>query len=225
MYRVRQDMPTVACASSCANGTKGAIVMFAEVLRQGISDAVSFALWDPRAVREAMATGVGSDITLSLGGKTPMAALNEASHPVAVSGHVKLAFDGRYKNRGPMSARVLADLGPTVVIDTGAVVISFDQEPFDLNCLSSVGVDPRQKRFILLKSRIHWRAGFGDLADEVIECQGLGVTTSDYSKLKFSKVRRPIYPLDGAFDRQRERDGTGLRDPNTSTSPMRSTPH
>jgi len=41
-----------------------------------------------------------------------------------------------------------------------------------------------------------WRAGFGDLAREVIECDGLGVTTSDYGALQFKRVRRPIYPLD-----------------------------
>lgn len=43
---------------------------------------------------------------------------------------------------------------------------------------------------------MHWRAGFGDLAREIIECDGLGVTTSDYGKLEFRNVRRPIFPLD-----------------------------
>ena len=40
------------------------------------------------------------------------------------------------------------------------------------------------------------RAGLGDLAREVVECAGVGVTTSDYSLLKFEKVRRPVFPLD-----------------------------
>jgi microcystin degradation protein MlrC len=48
----------------------------------------------------------------------------------------------------------------------------------------------------VLKSRVHWRAGFGQLAREVVECAGLGVTTSDYGQLSFTKVRRPIFPLD-----------------------------
>jgi microcystin degradation protein MlrC len=56
---------------------------------------------------------------------------------------------------------VPGDFGPTVVIDTGTlqiVVISVHQEPFDLNCLSSVGIDPLQQRAIVLKSRVHWGA-------------------------------------------------------------------
>ena len=47
-----------------------------------------------------------------------------------------------------------------------------------------------------LKSRVHWRAGFSDMATDIIECTGVGVTTSDYGQLEFKRVRRPIYPLD-----------------------------
>ena len=49
---------------------------------------------------------------------------------------------------------------------------------------------------MMLKSRIHWRAGLGPLARAVVECAGTGVCSSDYELLAFKKVRRPIYPLD-----------------------------
>ncbi len=49
----------------------------------------------------------------------------------------------------------------------------------------------------MLKSRIHYRVGFRDIAKATVECAGLGVCTSDYSEITFEKVRRPIYPLDG----------------------------
>jgi microcystin degradation protein MlrC len=49
---------------------------------------------------------------------------------------------------------------------------------------------------VLLKSRIHYRAGFAPLAKATITLDGVGVTTSDNSVLKFQNVRRPIYPLD-----------------------------
>jgi microcystin degradation protein MlrC len=187
------------CDNSASGGSMDTTVVLAEVLRQGLDNAVFYAIWDPEAVQQAMAAGIGAQVTLSIGGKTPTPALKEQGAPLIVTGRVKLAFDGLYRNRGPMYAGVRSDLGPTVVLDTGAVeivLISRHQEPFDLNCLSSVGVDPLQKRFIVLKSRVHWRAGFGDLARDVVECDGLGVTTSDYSKLEFRKVRRPIFPLD-----------------------------
>jgi microcystin degradation protein MlrC len=98
-----------------------------------------------------------------------------------------------------MARGVEMDMGATVVLDTGAVeivVISRHVEPSDLNCLLALGIDPMQKRFVMLKSRIHWRAGVGKLARATIDCAGVGVCTSDYGQLTFKKVRRPIYPLD-----------------------------
>ena len=75
-------------------------------------------------------------------------------------------------------------------------MISRQQEPNDLACLKSVGIDPARKRYLMLKSRVHYGAGFAGLAKAVIECAGTGVCTSDYSTLRFRKVPRPIYPLD-----------------------------
>jgi microcystin degradation protein MlrC len=76
------------------------------------------------------------------------------------------------------------------------VVISNQQEPNDYACFTSLGIDPEAKRFLLLKSRVHWRAGFKPVTRAVIECDGIGVCTSDYGKLDFRRVRRPAYPLD-----------------------------
>jgi microcystin degradation protein MlrC len=116
-----------------------------------------------------------------------------------VSGTVKHLSDGRFVNRGPMSKGVQMDMGPTAVLDTGKVeivVISRQQEPNDIECFASQGIDPSKKRFLMLKSRVHWRAGFGHLASSIVECSGVGVCTSDFSVLDFKHVRRPIYPLD-----------------------------
>jgi microcystin degradation protein MlrC len=91
------------------------------------------------------------------------------------------------------------DMGPTAVLDTGRVeivVISNHVEPHDLAAFTAVGIDPSRKRFVMLKSRVHWRAGLRSLASAVVECAGTGVCTSDYALLNFQRLRRPIYPLD-----------------------------
>jgi microcystin degradation protein MlrC len=91
------------------------------------------------------------------------------------------------------------DMGPAAVLDTGRVqiaVISRHTEPYDLGAFRALGLDPAKKRFVMLKSRVHWRAGLGPLAHAVIECAGEGVCTSDYTQLKFARVRRPAYPLE-----------------------------
>jgi microcystin degradation protein MlrC len=185
--------------NSASGGTMDTTVVLAEILRQGLEDVAAFAIYDPQAVQQAIAAGIGAQVTLSIGGKIAMPAIPAASPPLAVSGTVKTISNGRYKNRGPMARGVEMDMGPAVVLDTGAteiVLISRHVEPSDLNCLLSLGIDPTQKRYVMLKSRIHWRAGLGTLAKAVVDCAGVGVCTSDYGQLNFKKVRRPIYPLD-----------------------------
>jgi len=185
---------------NCASGgTMDTTAVLAEILRQGLEDVAAFAIYDPEAVQQAIAAGIGAKVTLSIGGKIKMPAIPAESPPLTVTGTVKTISRGRYKNRGPMGRGVAMDMGAAVVLDTGAVevvLISRHVEPSDLNCLSSLGIDPLQKRYVMLKSRIHWRAGLGPMAKAVVECAGVGVCTSDYGQLKFEKVRRPIYPLD-----------------------------
>jgi microcystin degradation protein MlrC len=59
-----------------------------------------------------------------------------------------------------------------------------------------LGIEPRDKRVLAVKRRVHWRAALGPLAREIVECTGLGVCTSEYAQLQFEQVRRPIYRLD-----------------------------
>jgi microcystin degradation protein MlrC len=185
---------------NCASGgTMDTTVVLAEIMRQGLEDVVAFAIYDPATVQRAIAVGIGAQVTLSIGGKIRMPAIPAESPPLTVTGTVKTISNGRYKNRGPMAHGVPMDMGAAVVLDTGAVeivLISRHVEPSDLNCLLSLGIDPLQKRYVMLKSRIHWRAGLGPMAKAVVDCAGVGVCTSDYGQLKFEKVRRPIYPLD-----------------------------
>ncbi len=185
--------------NAASGGTMDSMTVLRAILEAELEDVAVFAIHDPGAVRELIAAGVGTEATVMLGGKIDMPAINMAGEPLEVTGRVKLIADGRFRNLGPASTGVEMNMGPTVVLDTGRVeivVISRHHEPNDLNCFLSLGIDPRARRFLMLKSRIHYRAGFSDVARDIIECAGTGVCTSDYAMLDFRNVRRPIYPLD-----------------------------
>ena len=62
--------------------------------------------------------------------------------------------------------------------------------------LEHAGIDPAKKRYILIKSRQHFRAGFDAITERVVMVSGPGITTSDYEKFPWQKLRRPIHPLD-----------------------------
>ena len=190
--------------NTASGGTMDTTEVLAEILRQGLDDVAVFGIFDPAAVRQMVAAGVGSTITVSLGGKLPMPAVPRQSKPLTVTGRVKLISDGRFPATVAMSRGLTMNMGTTAVLSTGSVdivVISRHIEPFDPGCFTSVGIDPTQRKYLMLKSRIHYRVGFKKLARAIVECAGVGVCTSDYSELSFKKVRRPIYPLDGVNSR------------------------
>ena len=76
------------------------------------------------------------------------------------------------------------------------MVVSRHVEPFDPGCFRSLGIEPAERNYLMLKSRIHYRVGFKPIAKAIVECAGVGVCTSDYSQVNFENVRRPIFPLD-----------------------------
>ena len=185
--------------NTASGGTMDTTEVLREIIAQELEDVAAFGIYDPEAVEAMIQAGVGSEITLHLGANLPMPALAVQSQPLEVSGRVRLISDGKYRVTGPMSTGAIMHMGKTAILDTGKVqiiVISHHVEPFDLGCFTSLGIDPMQKTYLMLKSRIHYRASFMPIARKIIECAGCGVCTSDYSQLTFTHVRRPIYPLD-----------------------------
>jgi len=185
--------------NAASGGPMDTTRVLAEIMRQQLDNVAAFGIFDPAAVQQCIAAGIGATLTLPIGGKQKMPMCPEPSEPLQVTGKVKTIFDGKYRAKGPMAAGTQQEMGHAVVLDTGRVeIVLFSRhvEPFDVNTLLAVGIDPMQKRYVMLKSRIHWRAGMSHLAKAVVECAGVGVCTSDYGQHKFERLRRPIYPLD-----------------------------
>jgi microcystin degradation protein MlrC len=187
-------------ADNCASGgTQDVMTVIGEVIAQGLENVAVAAVWDPGAVGQMIAAGVGSEVTIDLGGKTDMPAIGLVGQPLRVRGRVRTLSDGEWIVTGPMYTGVRVSVGPTAVLDAGnvqIVVISHHHEPWDQGIFTRVGIDPATKKVLVLKSRIHYRAGFGPLARHTISCDGAGVASSDNSLFDYVNVRRPIYPLD-----------------------------
>jgi microcystin degradation protein MlrC len=187
-------------ADNCASGgSEDVMTVIGEALRQGLQGVAVAAVHDPAAVTAMRAAGLGARVTLELGGRTDLPAIGRRGRPLRVSGTVAHLGDGRWRIAGPMMTGATANAGDTAVLDLGGmkiVVVSRHHEPFDAGIFTANGIDPAACRYLLLKSRIHWRAGFAPLASRVLTCDGEGVTTSDNSRLAFRRIRRPIFPLD-----------------------------
>ena len=185
--------------NAASGGTQDTVAVLKEVIRQGLEDVAMFGICDPEAVEEMALAGVGSRLTLSLGGKVDMPSIGLRGEPLEISGCVRALTDGDFVVTVAMARGTVESMGQTAVLDTGKVqivVCSRNSEPFDLGCFRSVGIEPTQKKFLILKSRIHYRAGFRAIARHELPCDGVGVTSSDNRLFEFKKVRRPIFPLD-----------------------------
>jgi microcystin degradation protein MlrC len=181
-----------------SGGSTDVMATLEAVINGGFSDVCAGPIWDPSAVAQMVAAGVGANITLMLGGKTDFPAIGLEGRPLEITGTVRRITDGRFPITGPMGTGTMQDLGRCAVLDTGQVeiVVSEDRhEPFDTGCFTHAGIDPARKRFILIKSRQHFRAGFEPIIRHVVMVSGPGITTSDYSLYPWDRVRRPIYPL------------------------------
>jgi microcystin degradation protein MlrC len=146
-----------------------------------------------------MRAGVGATIELKIGGRVAMPSIPGTNEPLLVRGRVRTLSAGYFVSDSPMRRGMAVTMGPMAVLDTGKVeivLISRHNEPSDLGLFKVVGIDPAKKRYVAIKSRVHWRADLGPLAKHVVECNGMGVCTSDYGILNFERVRRPIFPLD-----------------------------
>jgi microcystin degradation protein MlrC len=186
--------------NTASGGTMDSTTVLAAVLEAGLDDVAVFGIYDPEAVRVMAAAGIGARITLQLGGRIPTPAIPQQSRPLTVTGRVKLLADGRFPATVAMSRGMTMDMGHCGVLSVGGadiVIISRHIEPFDPGCFRAVGIEPTTRRYLMIKSRIHYRVGFRPLVKATVECAGTGVCTSDYSDLKFEHVRRPVYPLDG----------------------------
>jgi microcystin degradation protein MlrC len=128
-----------------------------------------------------------------------MPSIGLQGRPLTVSGRVRTITDGEIVFGGPMYTGVKSSLGRSAVLETPRaqiVVTERHHEPFDLVIFRHFGIEPTAKRYLMLKSRIHYRAGFKPIAAAIVECQGEGVTNADLSVYRYEKLKRPIYPLD-----------------------------
>ncbi len=185
--------------NAASGGTQDTMAVVSEVIRQGLEDVAMFGICDPLAAEQMAEAGVGNRVFVRLGGKLDMPSIGRRGEPVEIAGRVRALTDGDYVVTTAMGRGTLESMGKTAVLDTGKVqivVCSRNSEPFDLGCFRSVGIEPTRKRYLILKSRIHYRAGFREIARHELPCDGVGVTSSDNSLFEFKKVRRPIFPLD-----------------------------
>ena len=185
--------------NTASGGTQDVMSVIEEAIRQGLEDACAGPVCDPASVAQMIEAGVGAEVTLDLGGKVDMPAMGLRAKPLRVTGRVRCITDGQFVVTGPMATGSTIRMGRTAVLDTGMMQIVVSEgrsEPYDLGVFTHCGIDPRAKRYVLIKSRQHFRAGFEPIARHIVMCDGDGCTASDLGLFDYKNIKRPLYPFD-----------------------------
>jgi len=166
------------------------------LVEAGVESVAFHAICDPEAVEQGMRAGVGAKTTLAIGGRTDPAM---GGPPLALFGEVVCLTNGRFIAYGPMGGGVERNYGPSMVFRVGGmdvIVITNNGQATDLAQFTSLGVDPRHYRTVAVKSMQHFRAAFEPIAREVVLVDTGALCSEIYTPELFTRVRRPIWPLD-----------------------------
>jgi microcystin degradation protein MlrC len=188
---VLADMADNTGGGASGDGTE----ILRELLRVGARSATVACLWDPEAAAACATAGVGSSVTVTIGGKVD----DRHGAPITVTGRVRTLSDGRFVHKGPMMRGLEGSLGLTAVLDVDdvkVILISHRWQTLDPEMIRFVGIDPLAEKLLVVKSTIHYRAAFAPLAHTIVEVDAPGLSSSNLARFEYRRVRRPIFPLD-----------------------------
>jgi microcystin degradation protein MlrC len=163
-----------------------------QLVEQQVPHRALVPMVDVTAVQAAIAAGVGSSITLELGGQID----NVFSQPVRITGRVAAVSNGVTLE---LPERGGCDIGRCALLEVGQVrIVVLEHRTFAINhpvLYTHLGLDIAEARIVVLKTASNfqffsrWRTG-------LIRVDSPGMTQSDLTAFTWKRIPRPMYPLD-----------------------------
>lgn len=167
-----------------------------ELLQRNLPGSLFCYIYDRQAVQEISRYSIGDVIEVTIGGKTEPLHGNPIHLPEAC---IISMSDGEYVTASPMEPGKKASIGQCArlrVGNTEIIIGSKLQQVYDDRPMIATGVDLSQYRYICIKSTNHFKAYFKERAADIVPCDSLGIHSCDLSSLPFTKIRRPMFPID-----------------------------
>lgn len=159
---------------------------------------------DPAAASAAAQAGRGAQLTLAIGGRG--SALDPG--PVALAVTVVSTSDGKFEledihsHLASMRGRHI-DMGPCAVVRHRGITIlltSRKTPPFDLGQWRSQGITPEKLKVIGVKAAVAHRQAYDPIMAASYFVDTPGPCSSNVAAFTFRHLRRPVWPLDAAFE-------------------------
>jgi microcystin degradation protein MlrC len=163
------------------------------LIERKVADACVGPIWDPIAVRLCFDAGEGARFPLRFGGKTAPS----SGMPIDATVEVTALARDCWQSLGPTKV----PLGDCAAVRVGGVdvaLIANRTQALGLELFTNLGIDPRARKLVVVKSSNHFMAAFGPIARKVLYVDSGGPLDRDYRQLPYTRVTRPIWPLDEA---------------------------
>ena len=173
------------CGGGATSDTTG---LLAAMVRNRARDCVLGVLVDPEAATAAHRAGIGADIDIAVGGKL----FTGGDPPFRARFTVSGLSDGKFVCTGPFYKGVRADLGPCALLTVGgvSVVVSSNRmQAADKEMFRQIGVDPAKTRILGLKSSVHFRGDFTDIAEQILLVEAPGAFIDRPENLPYTRLR------------------------------------
>jgi microcystin degradation protein MlrC len=161
------------------------------MLDRGIQGAVVAMIWDPVVVGLASDAGEGAHLALRIGGKMGPSSGN----PIDVHAQIVKVGKGVTQAFGEGGVE---EIGDAVVIRVQGIDIILNtqrRQVVGVDCLTNMGIDPMQKRIIVVKSSQHFYASFAPIAAEVLYCIAPGTLMMNVGDIAYRRIDRDKWPF------------------------------
>lgn len=168
------------------------------LLEAGVTEPSLAMVVDPEAAQCCTQAGVGAEVSLLLGHKVDP----HWGKPMQISGKVAKISDGRFQYRGGILGGTCASMGPSAVLEAGAVRILISTFPtYDWadEQYRSMGLLPANAKFVGVKNMMNFRVAYREIMKAFYVLDLPGPTPPDMRMLPFKRVKRPVFPLDEDF--------------------------
>ncbi|HEY2032154.1 MAG TPA: M81 family metallopeptidase [Rhizomicrobium sp.] len=182
-----------------SGGSSDTVGVLKALLKNGVRDAALGVFYDPEAANAAHEAGIGAELDLALGSK-----IASGGEPVRGRFIVEALSDGNVVCKGPMLRGQTIRLGKTALLRLDGVrivVASARIQPYDREMFRHLGFDPESQCVLVLKSSVHFRNDFGDIAGAVLVVDSPGFNVTDHRQFPYRHLRPDvrIAPLGPAF--------------------------
>src|SRR5262249_49752068 len=195
------SLPALAFADVADNpgggGRGNTVFLLRAFYEAGVEHALLGVFYDPDLATEARRRGIGTQFEAQFS----RSETTRFSEPYTAPAAVVALTDGNCVGRRGIYSGLRLELGPCAALSVGGVtvvVISHRVQCADPIFFEMMGLDIGQARSIVVKSRGHFRGGFDEFfgAEQIVEVDLPGLTSPMLNRFTWSRLPRPVIPLD-----------------------------